>query len=78
MRITKYYLSGGWTFEANFERLDNGMIEITAVVDNRNDETKTVQVAESEIKKYLGKWDKGIESLNENQVSSIISKFLFS
>lgn len=78
MKITKYYLSGGYTFEASFEDIGNGLIRIEAIVDNRDDETKTVIVPESSIRDYIGaEWYHGIESIKSQRVSQIISNFIF-
>ena len=78
MKITKYYLSGGYTFDADFEPLNNGMVKITATIDLRTDKTETVFVAEEDIKSYIGSdYYNGIEELNSNQVSRIVSKFVF-
>lgn len=78
MKITKYYLSGGYTFEASFEDIGNGLIRIEAIVDNRDNETKSVIVPESSIRDYIGtEWYHGIESIKSQMVSRIISNFIF-
>lgn len=78
MKITKYYLNGGYTFEASFEDIGDGLIRIEAIVDNRDDETKSVIVPESALRDYIGaEWYHGIESIKESRVSHIVSNFIF-
>lgn len=74
MKITKYYLSGGWTFEVVFEILDNGKIKVTHIYDNRNDAEEIAYTTEAEISNYIGeKWYHGIEQLTDNQTNRIVS-----
>lgn len=74
MKITKYYLSGGWTFEVVFEILDNGKIKVTHIYDNRNDAEEIAYTTEAEISNYIGeKWYHSIEQLTDNQTNRIVS-----
>lgn len=74
MKITKYYLSGGYTFEATFETLENGKIKVIHVYDNRNDAEEVAYTTEAEISEIVGEeWYHGIPELTSYQVNVIIS-----
>jgi hypothetical protein len=74
MKITKYYLSGGYNFEVVFECLGDGKIKVIHVYDNRTDAEEIAYTTESEISNYIGeKWYNGIEELTGNQIGRIIS-----
>lgn len=78
MAITKYYLSGGFTFEATFDRLDNGKIKITHIYDNRDDAEEVAYTTEAEIAEIVGdEWYHGIEELTDCQVKNIIRRLDF-
>lgn len=74
MKITKYYLSGGWNFEVNFESTNDNKIKVTHIYDNRNDAEEVAYTTEAEISEYIGeKWYHGIEQLTDWQTNRLIN-----